>query len=78
MKDLRVLRICAKCSDLFNAIYAVNDRDELTHDGYVPDFMPGEHYGDYVELDINIDTGVIMNWKTPTKTQLRNQLNGQR
>jgi hypothetical protein len=37
----------------------------------VPDFMPGEHYGDYVMLDVDIDTGKITNWKTPTDAQLK-------
>ena len=23
----------------------------------MPDFMPGQHYGDYVILDVDIDTG---------------------
>jgi hypothetical protein len=64
---MRTLRISAKCSDLFYA-----ELDGKEHDGYVPDWMPGEHYGDYVELDIDIDTGKILNWKTPTKEELAN------
>jgi len=28
--------------------------------------MPEEHYGDYVELEIDIETGVILNWKRPS------------
>jgi len=34
------------------------------YEGYVPNFMPGEHYGDYVILEIDIDTGNITNWKS--------------
>lgn len=33
-------------------------------DGYVPAFMPGEHYGDYVDLVIDVQTGHIKNWPT--------------
>jgi len=33
--------------------------------------MPEDHCGDYVELDIDIDTGMILNWKKPTKAQLK-------
>jgi len=29
---------------------------------YVPSFFPGEHYGDYIEFDIDAN-GVIANWK---------------
>ena len=31
-------------------------------DGYVPDFFPGTSYGDYVELQIDVRTGQIVNW----------------
>jgi hypothetical protein len=30
---------------------------------YVPDWMPDEHWGDYVYLDIDPETGVILNWE---------------
>jgi hypothetical protein len=28
--------------------------------------MPGKHYGDYVRLDIDLETGRILNWVKPT------------
>ena len=40
------------------------------YDGYVPDFFPGKHYGDYVQLEIDADTGKILNWKAPTKEDI--------
>ncbi len=40
------------------------------YDGYVPDWMPGENYGDYVELEVDTATGQILNWKNPTRTAL--------
>lgn len=42
----------------------------LDYEGYVPGFMPGEHFGDYVILDIDLDTGQILNWKPPTAKAL--------
>ena len=73
-----VLRICAKCSDLCWAELQDKDGKVLkNHDGYVPDFMPGQHYGDYVELTIDTETGQILNWKKPTKEQMVNDLNGE-
>jgi len=30
-----------------------------------------EHYGDYVILEINIETGKIIGWKKPTQAQLK-------
>lgn len=32
-----------------------------TQEDYVPGFMPGDHYGDYIILDIEAD-GTITNW----------------
>lgn len=29
---------------------------------YVPGFMPGEHYGDYVDLEIELTTGKVRGW----------------
>lgn len=62
----KVIRINAKCSDMFNA--TLDDGRE--YDGYVPYFFPGQHYGDYVELNIELATGKILNWKAPTQAQL--------
>ena len=63
-----VLRISAKCSDLF--AMSLGNKE---YDGYVPDWLPNtnaKHYGDYVELKIDIETGQILNWKKPSQTQL--------
>lgn len=29
-----------------------------------------EHYGDYVELEIEVESGKILNWKKPTKKEV--------
>lgn len=73
---MRILRICAKCSDLFTAKLERPNKKPITHEGYVPDFMPEQHWGDYVELDIDVDSGQIINWKVPTDKVLEQQLNG--
>lgn len=66
-----IIKICAKCSDMFSAELVGNDKKTMGHySGYVPHFMPGEHYGDYVQLDIDTVTGQIMNWVPPTRKQL--------
>jgi hypothetical protein len=66
--EVNRISICAKCSDLCGA--QLQDKEGKTlaeHDGYVPALMPDEHYGDYVMLDIDLETGMILNWKRPTK-----------
>ena len=68
---MRIIRFSAKCSDLFGADLRVDNKVVGEYDGYVPDFFPGEHYGDYVQMDVDIDTGKILNWKTPTAADLK-------
>ena len=44
------------------------------HEGYVPAWFPNPnvtHYGDYVELRIDVDTGRILNWKKPSASDLK-------
>jgi hypothetical protein len=62
----KIISISVKCSDMF---YASLDNGRV-YDGYVPNFFPGEHCGDYVMLDIELATGKIVNWKKPTAKDL--------
>jgi hypothetical protein len=66
------IKICGKTSDLFSA-HLIGEDGKIkgeNYSGYVPDWMPGEHYGDYVQLDIDMATGRILNWIPPTRVQL--------
>ncbi len=63
--EAKTLKIHCKVCDRFGA-QLVDQDGQLIHeqdDGYVPGFMPGNHYGDYIILDIDIDTGQITNWE---------------
>lgn len=52
-------KVCDCCSTyLMCRGFHVVERE----DDYVPGFMPGDHYGDYLILDIDAD-GVITNWE---------------
>lgn len=42
----------------------------------VPNFFPGDHYGEYLYLDIDIETGQITNWNKPTAKQIEAIING--
>jgi len=70
---IKTVSISAKCSDLCIATAHDEQGKQVgsEHDGYVPKWMPGEHYGDYVELNIDIETGKILNWVKPTQEQLK-------
>ena len=72
--EAKELRVHLKVSDRFTASLHDQNGEEifLQEDGYVPDFMPEKHYGDYVILNIDIDTGQITNWSTPTEDEIKN------
>ena len=68
--NIKTVSVTAKCSDLcFTELKDDKGSVVIEHDGYVPDFFPEEHYGDCVQLDIDMDTGKITNWK-PTQRQV--------
>ena len=71
--NAKTLKIHLKVSDRFSASLVSSIGTEIhdQEDGYVPDFMPGDHYGDYVILDIDIDSGQITNWKAPSAEQVQ-------
>lgn len=75
--NAKILRINAKCADSCFASLEDDQGNELKdHDGYVPNFMPGQHYGDYIILDIDIDSGQIINWTPPTAAELESFIEG--
>lgn len=62
------ISINAKCVDLCQV--QLQDKDDNTvaeHDGYVPEFLRVDHDSDYINLDIDLETGTILNWKRPTR-----------
>ena len=76
--EAKTLAIYCKVSDRFTASL-LDQNGETIHeqdDGYVPSFMPGEHYGDYVILDIDLDTGKVLNWKTPSAEAIQKWIGG--
>lgn len=68
----KTLRMCLKVRDMFTAEILDENNRALggQDDGYVPSFMPGDHYGDYVMLDIDLDTGMVTNWKKPSSEDI--------
>ena len=74
LKDMTILKICAKCSDRCHATLRVDGSVVAETDGYVPEMLGG---GDYVELDIDVETGKILNWKVPTQEQIEDYIDNQ-
>ena len=67
----RVISISAKCSDLFSM-----SMDGKEYNGYVPKWISPDGYGDYVEFEIDLDTGKILNWKVPSKEEVDRSFSG--
>ena len=72
MAKATTIEISGKTSDLFTMELSDSEGRILGEYGpnYVPDFFPGEHYGDYIKLKIELATGKILNWTPPTQEQL--------
>jgi len=58
-----ILKISAKCSDLCSTLFTDAKGNESTSDGYVPKNIGIDEWGDYVVLEIDMQTGQIQNWK---------------
>jgi hypothetical protein len=68
MAHAKTIYIHLKVSDRFSGeVRDENGNSLIDIEGsYVPDFFPEKHYGDYVVLDIDLETGLIKNWVKPT------------
>lgn len=63
-KPHAIIRVCAKCSDMWShEVIGAKGQTLSSYSGYVPSFMPGEHFGDYIMIDIDPYTGKIVDWK---------------
>jgi len=66
---MRILKISAKCSDLCWTEYTDSKGQTTESDSYVPEDI-GIGGGDYVDLEINMETGQILNWKPVSDKQV--------
>jgi hypothetical protein len=68
--EIHSISINAKCNDLcLSELKAKNGAIVAEHEGYVPRFLPGNN-GDYVRLEIDLETGAILNWKKLTPSDI--------
>lgn len=70
--EVTEIRVHAKVCDAASYELVDKDGERVVYmpDGYVPSFFPGDHYGDYLILDIDLETGLVKNWKKPNQKQL--------
>ena len=76
--EAKKIRLHMKVCDQFEAAIYDQDGQQIGEDyeGYVPNFMPGEHYGDYLILNIDLETGKILNWQPPSKKEIEKFIDG--
>ena len=73
--DVTELRLHIKVCDSFAAGLQDAQGEEVgAYEGYVPDFFPGEHFGDYLILNIDIETGQIKNWRKPKASDIEKMI----
>lgn len=73
--DVTELHLGIKVRDGFAAQFKDAQGGEVgTFQGYVPDFFPGKHYGDYLILNIDLETGLIKNWNKPTAADIKKMI----
>ncbi|WP_397448170.1 hypothetical protein [Pseudomonas sp. NA-150] len=76
--DITELRLHIKVCDRFEGDFIDADGEKVgAYEGYIPGFFPGDHYGDYLILNIDLETGQIKNWKKPTAEQIEKLMVGE-
>jgi hypothetical protein len=53
------------CDSGTYTLVSADEKEIADRSDYVPGFFPGEHYGDYLMLKVDLETGQIVNWKKP-------------
>lgn len=54
----RSIRTNYKTADTCEILFLDSENNQYRYSGYVPDFFPGKHFGDYIELSISKE-GII-------------------
>lgn len=70
-----ILSIQTKVSDRLGLSLIKDGKTLHDQDDYVPDCFPDQHFGDYLYLDVDLNTGKIVNWNIKeTKLWAKQQL----
>jgi hypothetical protein len=71
----RIINVRVYCPDRFN--FDIKDsRDNILASGeqtYIPDWFIGNSDSE-LDLEIDLETGVILNWVTPTSEEIQNTI----
>ncbi|UFH28801.1 hypothetical protein [Pseudomonas sp. CIP-10] len=73
--DASEIHLHIKVCDRFAAgLKNAQGEEVASYEGYVPSFFPGNHYGDYLILNIDLETGQIKNWIAPGSVDIERML----
>jgi len=70
MSKYKTIRFYGKTSDRFNGSFTDEDGNEKEFDNYPPKFIGR----DGVSMEIDLETGQILNWKPPTDEDIEDYL----
>lgn len=75
--DASTIEIYVKCTDYFCGTIKDKQDNILRYfdDTGVPSFFPGNHYGEYIDFKIDLDTGKILNWKKLEASNIEEYIN---
>ena len=75
MLSKTIISVTAKCSDCCAVTIKRDGVEIATMDGYVPTSSSGFGGGDYIEFDVDAETGQILSWKNPiSETQFQDDM----
>lgn len=74
--DIDVIEVYVKCTDRFCGFLRDSNGAIVIdyEDTYVPDFFPGNHNNEYLQLCIELKTGQILNWKPISRKALEQHI----
>jgi len=69
--NAKTVKIHVKVSDSGSYELCDQDGEQIAErNDYVPRFFPEEHYGDYLILEIELDSGRVLNWEPPSRIDI--------
>jgi hypothetical protein len=68
---VKTITIQVKATDTsFITYHGPNGIVIASEEGNLPNFLPGANYGEYLSLDIDLATGKILNWTSPSQDEI--------
>lgn len=75
--EVKTLKVCGKCCDCCSASLHDQDGEQIGKDwdNYVPMGMGLGDDPDYIDIEIDLETGKIVGWQPPTQGAIEDFIN---